>query len=860
MGRGWGLAFAVAFAVLGLFPAVAAAADFRTIVADHANSDFDSDGTREIESLGLLFGDERELATPSDMKLVVVLVEERLLSPLSGSGYTVAELQGRLDRFRADLKAQGYVAKMVVTRVYSGNGHQDGKTVLALRRFLKSTRASYPGLAGAILIGDFPDAMLVRSVLWKKSDDRLTVKPEVLARRSDLVLADLDGQWEAIYHEQAQELVTWNAVALTPDPNNPGPWPCNGCVVRSTDYVFDTYPFQDFFYIQDDRHSTLDASGVLTVSMTEVKAGPELALGDRYLPNPIAQPEIIVSRINPRRVAVEPPANFLDANGHPQAVQTTLPPSWARSAALERQMLIEYFDRNHTYRSGLTPVLRTAATTFPESDFSVNTTKNFLQQAADPSFAAPLTLSDGSLLQFTTWLTQSAALKGIHAHADRKATWFGGEYDVAQLEQVAGPHLWHWVRENDRYVPSLAGLGPIASDELFYTLWRNQTLGSRGVFYIHNGCDVNSPENAETRPYNHPDYGVRQNGEGYLFYLNGVALLARSKDFYDSPWGFTAALRESPETPFGQGWLAQFQEAAQDAELSQEVVGRKRSYTWGLLGDWTMTLHPPRVDSNVVAFDGVNFTDRLMRLGMGTHVRGDFAWAPESIGSFVMPQGLELRMFNKPNGVGRYATVRGDLPSVGTYYYDNYIGSVEVRSRTTHAATLFSETGYSGTSARIPPGHYTFTQLQGTFGINPKSVSSIQLNDVDVFIYDRQTWWNDWRAFASSVSNLGTYGWNDRLESIVVLPKNHYITAYQSEGYQGAHVLLEPGRYDTADLQSLGLNGWAISSVYVGSAVRVRAYSQPGFQGQPLILDGSIGDLGPLGWNNVIVSMIVEER
>jgi hypothetical protein len=124
----------------------------------------------------------------------------------------------------------------------------------------------------------------------------------------------------------------------------------------------------------------------------------------------------------------------------------------------------------------------------------------------------------------------------------------------------------------------------------------------------------------------------------------------------------------------------------------------------------------------------------------------------------------------------------------------------------------------------------------------------------------RQTWWNDWRGFASSVSDLGAYGWNDRLESIVVLPKNHYGTAYQYEGYQGAHVLLEPGRYDTADLQSLGLSGWAISSVYVGSAVRIRAYSQPGFQGQPLILDASVGDLGPLGWNNVIESMIVEKR
>jgi hypothetical protein len=854
------LALAVVVSFLSLFPAAAAAADLRTIVADHASSDLDSDGTREIESLSLLFGDERDLPTPGDVKLVVVLVEDRLLSTLPGSGPTASELQTRLDRFRTDLRAQGYVAKIVLTRVYSGSRHQDGKTVLALRRFLKATRASYPGLAGAILVGDFPEALLVRSILWKKDADRLQVRPEVLARRSDLVLADLDGRWESVYHEQAQDLDAWNAIELTADPNNPAPWPCKGCIVRSTNFMFGTVRFEDFFYIQDDIHFTSVSNGVLTVTMAELQASLELALGDHYLPNPIAQPEIIVSRINPRHVAVEPGPDFLDANGHPQAVQAFLAPRWVRSAALERRMLLEYFDRNHDYRSGLTPVLRTAATSFPEFQFPVAETRSFMQQAADSSFGAPISLGNGSLLQFTTWLTQSAALKGIHAHADRVGTWFGEEYDVAQLEQVAGPYIWNWVRQGDQYVPSLGDLGPVASDKLFYSLWRNGKLGNRGVFYLHNGCDVSSPEAAEILPYNSVSYGTRQNAEGYLFYLNGVAVLARSKDFYDKPWGFTEALRASRETPFGQGWLAQFAQAAQDAELSREEVPRKRSYNWGLLGDWTMTLHPPRVNSNVVAFDGVNFTDRLMRLGVGTHAHDDFAWAPESIGSFVVPQGLELRMFSRPNGVGRYATVRGDLPSVSTYYYDNYIGSVEVRERENQSATLFSEAGFWGASARVPPGHYTFTQLQGTFGINPKSVSSLKLDGVDVFLYDRQTWWNDWRGFASSVSDLGAYGWSDRLESIVVLPKNRYVTAYQYEGFKGSHVLLEPGRYDTADLQGLGLSGWAISSLYVGSEVRIRAYSQPGFQGTPLVLDASVGDLGPLGWNNVIESLIVERR
>jgi hypothetical protein len=525
-------------------------------------------------------------------------------------------------------------------------------------------------------------------------------------------------------------------------------------------------------------------------------------------------------------------------------------------------MLMAFFGRNHDHRAGRSATRRTAALSYPQADFPVANLRNFLQAAADSSFASPLVTSNANTLELVDFLKQSAVLKGLHVHADRTYQVLDDDYAVGALEEAVGPQIWHWTRQGEYLVPGLADLSYLGQDyvgdNVFYSLWRNATLGTRGVFYIHNGCDVISPIDAEKYPYDDLRYGMQQNGEGFLFYLNGLALLGRSKDFNDTPWGATAELAESRERPFGAGWLRQFEVSAADEGLSE--IQRKRSYSWGLLGDWTLTLHPPMVENSVSAFDGLDFTQQVQRLGLGLHEGADFAWPAANIDSLVMGPAIETRLFHATNGVGRYATVRGDLPSVATFGYDNYIGSMEVRPRGQGYAFLYPHAGFTGQSAVIPPGHYTYSQIRDTFGIQPKTVSSLKLQDVDVFVYDRQTWWNQWRVFGGSVSDLTPYGWNDRLESVVVVPRGRYATAYQYEWYSGGHVVLEPGRYDTADMQGLGLGNWAISSMYVGASVRIKAYKQPGFQGTPLVLEGSVGDLKPLGWNDVIQSVIVEAR
>jgi len=65
-----------------------------------------------------------------------------------------------------------------------------------------------------------------------------------------------------------------------------------------------------------------------------------------------------------------------------------------------------------------------------------------------------------------------------------------------------------------------------------------------------------------------------------------------SKVFYDSPKEFCKVLSEGGT--WGDAWRRYFEvEAAEpDIKAVGGGIGRKRSYFWSLLGDWTLTLDP----------------------------------------------------------------------------------------------------------------------------------------------------------------------------------------------------------------------------------------------------------------------------
>ncbi len=585
----------------------------------YCHSDANDDGDWAIDTLDYLPFEDPDEQIRFDAQLVLVLVESRLLDTLPDGVPWDEDLLSRLIRLKADLRREGRLSsRFIKARVYAGPRHQDGRTLLAMRTFLTAVRNAFPSLQGVILVGAFPEAMLVRLFLWRKDNldfqvgdtmhhgvSILCATPEIVAHRADLVLGDLTGNWDALYRE-ASGIPSWEAM---PSAGTIGGWPQANTIFTSTEFTFETLFFEDFFWIKDAVYALLasppEQPDDLWAQIHNIRLNPELAPGDRLLPNPIAHPDIAVSRINAYNVAVRPdPAVvgtdgrfFLDANGKPQAFHTNQNldlrgEGMVRDPVLERRLLVEYFDRNHQYRSGAFSNLPYRTAAIAAEDFGVGGMNAYLAHASN-RFAPSLAVDHANLLEYVQWLQRPAVLRGIDCHGTPWYTSFEEDYQAADLEAAAGGKPWRWIQDGNEVRPSFEGLGKFADVFLHKTLWYNRLLRGQGAsVVVHKSCECNSPARAADLPYNAPLYATWQNAEGILFYLNSVAVIARAKEFNDFPKGLTDALAACRHATLGEAWKATFDNEAADASLAQdnESVRAKSSYNWSLLGDWTLCI------------------------------------------------------------------------------------------------------------------------------------------------------------------------------------------------------------------------------------------------------------------------------
>lgn len=620
----------VAVPVLVCLPTLRVSADFRgrlaTICTALSGLDLNEDGIREIDRLTL----SRVTATSpaADRPLVLVLVEERLLADLGAAAPAAAELEAVLNGYLADLDHDGWSAALIRADVYAGPRHQDGRTVLALRRLFQEVWRAGLHLAGAVLVGSFPEAYLVRSYNWRKKqklvlhkgtpaekryDKRvwyLRTVPEPVANRCELVLSDLDGNWENLYHEPRERLPT--VIGVFPD----GVPPHGGCC---REFEKGRVEFEDFFYVNDGRyecHDVLERKDdewvVVGIDFRPLDAyeDSECTLADRVQFNPLARPEIVVSRINARGVALRPKQTLrgvdgnglLDARGKPRSVffrsKEEVPhwlDVWEQDPVLERKLLLEYFHRNHRFRQGVpAAAYRPAAVScgLGNGFASLQRTFSFWHDFNAPGYRVG---DKATLLDLVNWLKRPAVVRDVRAHSDPWGSSFG-KCDLKALTKAAGGHPYSWSRKGNALVPSLhdACKGGKADLTLYRTLYENHVLPDSPCLYFHNGCNAISPPGARDRPYTDPDYDRWQGAEALLFYCQGVALIGRAKVFYDAPRGFYEALAQGKT--FGDAWKQYFtveSEARSFAEVGGGI-GRKRSYFWSVLGDWTLRL-PPRL-------------------------------------------------------------------------------------------------------------------------------------------------------------------------------------------------------------------------------------------------------------------------
>jgi hypothetical protein len=575
------------------------------------NVDINHDGYVELEYARRIAGEKGfpYEAAGGDKGTVLVFVESRLLRPLPGA----RPFDESLRTYIQDLAKEGYNAFALEVKLEPGlKQRQGGLDTLALRRVLQEDYRRDPGLKGVVLLGRFPYAIIVRQEYWERDDD-ITINegkksekkfsgkhwardvPEYVALTADCVLADLDGNWEKLYQMKPKPVPYFIAV-----------YPGKDVTVPTKDYELGTITFSDFFLIQDGSYIIKDTpDGKVFGRGGQIDA--ECTPADLKLPNPMGRPEIAVSHLDASMVALEPNAKLankdgvpiVDSLGRPQAVKFEkgkVPGGnqvWDFDPYLERQLLCEYFQRNHAYRTGkVTDGRRPGSFSWEWDSSFADYAKNVPGWQNTPPAGLDYLGTKISINDWIEWMQRPVLLRAIKAHANPWVSEYGRSPDPAKLSKLLGYKTCGWDRTQDSLVPASYASG-VGRYEFYRALWENHSLPPTPSMFLHIGCEGTIPPSWDTLPYGNPNWGKFQAEEALVMYCNGLVLIGRGKGFNDEPVDVGKVLGSGGT--WGDVWTHYFDADSKDAGLNGDNgvrIARKRAYFWATLGDWTVTLFP----------------------------------------------------------------------------------------------------------------------------------------------------------------------------------------------------------------------------------------------------------------------------
>lgn len=616
------------------------------IAAEFNGYDINRDGTVEISSIVPLAFDAPPPPGKGNRGLALILVEPRLLE--STDEALSSSLKRALQQHRDDLVHEDWTVSVMQLDAYRGPLHQDGLTVLALRRFLRAVYGEYP-LKGVTLVGSFPEASLVRRALFRGTDpegkDYLQLMPERVNPRAELILADMDGGWESLYQRTFDlDSFVFDIPAATPTLHD-------GQTIHGRFTTYERVEGEDVFFLRDDfvdivnvGHPGSDDSAVRVAYAAQ--RNPELTAADAQQPNPNARPEILVSRIDAHGIAFNPvgPRDIygntpLDGHGRPQALvyeagpigfprdpappQPDAPPTifeagfeWARDPLLEQRILLSYFDRNHQHRNGVGHALQHRVGVIRQLNSGLDDAGGYaadILNPADPAaFSPAIAIENARLLDYAKFLTRTpAVLRGVLAHSTGRSSAFydnaSGVPDAtagAALDTLIGGNAWAWQASAHgdstlHKTPSAIAFREEAAWSFGRTLWENNTLMYSGFsFFVHSGCSVNVPDGNFTTRHDELAYGYKNNADSILMFQNGLAALVRGKVFNDAPQGAGDAIALAGGQ-FGEAWRGYSLLESSRAERrpgsngDERVLHNKQAYYWSLRGDWSLNLRYP---------------------------------------------------------------------------------------------------------------------------------------------------------------------------------------------------------------------------------------------------------------------------
>jgi len=306
--------------------------------------------------------------------------------------------------------------------------------------------------------------------------------------------------------------------------------------------------------------------------------------------------------------------------------------------------------------------------------------------------------------------------------------------------------------------------------------------------------------------------------------------------------------------------------------------------------------------ANVTFYGQCDYKGPGVTLGVGEYTAAELnaVGIPEdAIVAVKVPEGFSVTLHENDGFEGRYGTLNKSDSCLDNNGFSNLVSSLSIVSTnvvegfgkkqadsfgTTTLAPkklvasggqmvqVFADCNFAGRSAKLPVGDYNLAQLK-KFGLGNNDISSVKLpRGMSVTVYENDFLRGDSASSAKDVACIDTGSFANRITSLSVLsdggnslstaPAKNIasgVTVYAECDYKGRSANLREGEYSNAQLNALGMDNNAISSLQVADGYQIDLFINDFQRGQSGMLNTDNRCL--VGrYNDSVTSVVVRKQ
>lgn len=299
------------------------------------------------------------------------------------------------------------------------------------------------------------------------------------------------------------------------------------------------------------------------------------------------------------------------------------------------------------------------------------------------------------------------------------------------------------------------------------------------------------------------------------------------------------------------------------SDVNGQIIYETPLFQYGVDGEYIpFKSHERTVEEHITlpSSDIYNKTDRIS-IWIGMAGKNRF-WTDVLIVVNVVKTIYDLYQKYIADEGGTTTTTQGDYSGEytagdGIMAFTSGLNTTAAREPGPYQIALYEHINYGGASKVLNVGNYS---NPAQMGFPNDTLSSIKVGSrvrATLFEHDKFQGRNQ-QVLASMPSLVGSFIGNDAVSSIKVSPEPGptQVILFQDVNYEGAYKILEIGSY--ASTAQMGFSNDALSSIKIGSRVRVTLYEHNNFQGRNQLISANVPSLvGSYIGNDTVSSMII---